>query len=181
MRPVADPLHQAMFHGVVVNVTDMPREVVIVADRVLPIPPLPKRELTIAVPFDVPTRFEQMGAEISFDAPPPARKICIVSWQTEDGVQVIRQDHDGIDRKWSLLPGHTKCGAKRADMIDKNDRLPIGQRQREEEFSTGDAIASVSDHSGMIPRISLRSSGLRLLRLLYNRPILDVSFLTTNS
>ena len=90
MRPVADPLHQAMFHGVVVNVIDMPREVAVVADRVLPIAPLPKRELAIAVPFDVPARFEQMGAEISFDAPPPAGKVRVVGRQTKDRVQVIR-------------------------------------------------------------------------------------------
>ena len=119
MRPVADPLHQAMFHGIVVNVIDMSSEVAIVADRVLPISPLPKCEFAIGVALDVLTGFEQTGAEVSFDAPPPARKVRVVSGQTEDRVQVIRQDHDGIDRKWPLLPGHAKRGAKRADMIDK--------------------------------------------------------------
>jgi len=90
MQPVADPLYQAMFHGVVVNVIDMPREVAVVADCVLPIAPLPKRELAIAMPSDVPARFKQMGAEISFDAPPPAGKVGVVSRQTKDRVQVIR-------------------------------------------------------------------------------------------
>ncbi len=82
----------------------MSREVVIVADRVLPIAPLPKREFTIAVPSDVCARIEQMGTEISFDAPPPAGKIRVVGRQTKERMQMIRQDHDGIDRKWPLLP-----------------------------------------------------------------------------
>jgi hypothetical protein len=34
----------------------------------------------------------------------------------------------------------------------------------EKEFSACGTIAPVSGHSGMIPRISLRSSGLRLLK-----------------
>jgi hypothetical protein len=60
-----------------------------------------------------------MAAEISLDAPPPARKIRVIIGQTYDRVQMIRQDHDGVDRKWPFLPGCAKRRAKNADMVDK--------------------------------------------------------------
>jgi len=75
MRPIAHPLHQAMLHGIVVNVIDMPGKVVIVANRVLPTSPLPKRKLAIGVALNVLAGIEQAPAEVSFDAPPSGREV----------------------------------------------------------------------------------------------------------
>lgn len=41
MRPVRDAGDVAMFHRVEMNVVDMPRDIVVVAQRMLPIAPLP--------------------------------------------------------------------------------------------------------------------------------------------
>lgn len=151
MRPVADPFHQAMLHGIVVNVVYVSGEVLVVTDRVLPISPLPECEFAVRVPLDVRADFKQTGAEITFDASPPGRKVRIVYGQSEDGVQVIRQDHDCIDRKWPLLPGHAKRSAKYCDAIDKSLRPPISKRQGEEKRSACKTIAPISDHFGIIP------------------------------
>ena len=105
MRPVADPFHQAMLHGIVVNVVYVSGEVLVITDRVLPISPLPECEFAVRVPLDVRADFKQTGAEITFDASPPGRKVRIVYGQSEDGVQVIRQDHDCIDRKMAAPAG----------------------------------------------------------------------------
>lgn len=42
--------------------------------------------------------------------------------------------------------------------------MPIGQRQRKEESSADDAIATVSGHSGVIARMSFAPETTRLLR-----------------
>src|SRR6266536_2806200 len=76
-------------------------------------------------------------------------------------MKVIRQDDNGIDRKGALLPSDAKRGAKGADMIDKPRRPTFRECYREEVGSALNAVASISDHSGMISRIPLRSSGLR--------------------
>jgi hypothetical protein len=76
-------------------------------------------------------------------------------------MKVIRQDDNGIDRKGALLPSYAKRGAKGADMIDKPRRPTFRECYREEVGSALNAVAWISDHSGMISRISLRSSGLR--------------------
>ncbi len=143
------------------DVVHVPREIVVVADRMFPIAPLPKRKFAVGVTLEVRARVEQAGTEVPFDASPPGGKVSVIRGQCKDRVQVIGQDHNSIDRKWSFLPGHTKGRAKRGDVIDKSCRPSIRQCQREKEFSALDAITPISHHDGIIPRISLRSSGLR--------------------
>ena len=45
MRPIADPCHQAMLHRVDVNIIDVTREIVRVANGMFPIAPLPDATL----------------------------------------------------------------------------------------------------------------------------------------
>jgi hypothetical protein len=47
MRPVAHTLYQSMFDRIEMDSIDMLREVALVADGVLPKPPLPKCEIAI--------------------------------------------------------------------------------------------------------------------------------------
>ena len=47
-------------------------------------------------------------------------------------MQVIRQDNDCIDDKWTLSLGHAKRRAKRANLIDKRARLTFRKRHGEE-------------------------------------------------
>lgn len=50
IRPIRQPLHQAVFHGIPVHIVDMPRIVCFVADGVFPEPPLPDTPLPLGHP-----------------------------------------------------------------------------------------------------------------------------------
>jgi hypothetical protein len=83
-------------------------------------------------------------------------------------MQVIRQDHDGVDREWPLLPRHAKCGVQRADLIGKSGRSSIDQCQREEEFSAGgpfSTFSTVSTQSRHTASHSVTSSGARWIAI----------------
>ena len=67
-----------MFHRIEMDIIDMPREVGLVADGVLPKPALPKREIAIWPALEMEARIDQCAAEMPFDSPPVAREICIV-------------------------------------------------------------------------------------------------------
>src|SRR5437588_1748123 len=108
MRPIAHTPRQSVFDRIEMDVIDMALKIAVVANGVLPKPALPKRELAIWPTLEPETRRYQFAAEMAFDPPPPAGKICIVRWQCQDGVQVIRKDDDGVDRKWP-------CPASRAE------------------------------------------------------------------
>lgn len=94
MWPIHCATYPPVLHRVVVNVIDVPREVRIVADLMLPIAPLPDTALplchtswsTVFVGAD-PAR------EAGFDQCPARRVIRISERQTPDGVQMLRQHH----------------------------------------------------------------------------------------
>jgi len=160
-RPFANARYQTVFDGIVVNVIDMAKEIVLGPDRVFPITSLPKGKFAVRVAIDRDAGIKQHGAEVSFDASPASSEIRISFRQGQDRMKVIRQDDDGINRKGPFLSGQAKRGAKRADMIDQRRRSAFCECHREEVGSTVNAVAPVPNHFGMISRISLRSSGLR--------------------
>jgi hypothetical protein len=67
-----------MFDRIEMDIIDMPREVSVVADGMLPKPPLPKPEIAIWPALEIKARLDQGAAEKPLDPSPPARKICIV-------------------------------------------------------------------------------------------------------
>jgi hypothetical protein len=160
MRPVSNTCHEAVFHRIVMDVIDVPGEISLVTDGVLPVPPLPRRKLATRITPDGIPSSEQVSAEVSFDPPPAPGEIRVSLRQGQDCMKVIGQDDDSIDDEGALLPGRAKRSAKRTDMINKSCRLAFGERYREEIGAALHPVASVSDHSGIISRISLRSSGL---------------------
>jgi len=91
------------------DIIDVALKVALVAYGVLPKPPLPKREIAIRPAPEMEARIDQCGAEMPFDSPPTAREICIGWRQGKDGVQMIRENHDGVDRKW---PGVASCAER---------------------------------------------------------------------
>ncbi len=90
MRPIAGASYETVFDGIVVNVIDVPRVVVVVANCMLPISSLPKGEFAVDVALDDFAPLEQTTAKVSFDAPPSSRKVCIVDRQGENSMQMIR-------------------------------------------------------------------------------------------
>jgi hypothetical protein len=75
MRPIANARYQAVFHRIVMNVIHMPDKIVVVTDGVFPVTSLPKRKFAIRVTPDSDAGSEQLGAEVSFDAPPSPSEI----------------------------------------------------------------------------------------------------------
>jgi hypothetical protein len=84
-----------MLHRIEVDVVDMPRQVGLVTDRVLPIAALPQSFLAFS---DVSRRSRCRGWKSArnpgFDQIPARGKIRVILRQRPDGVQVIRQDAD---------------------------------------------------------------------------------------
>jgi hypothetical protein len=65
-------------------------------------------------------------ARIPIDQAPAHRKIRIAVGQSPDRVQMIRQDHDRIERKWVTLPHVTERGAQFAYVVDENTGFAVG-------------------------------------------------------
>ena len=101
------------------NIIDMPREVVFVANGVLPKSFLPKREAAICIALQLNSGIDQRAAEMPFDPPPASRKIRIIRRQCEDGMQVIGKNYNRIDCKRALATGCAKSVTQLADVIDQ--------------------------------------------------------------
>ena len=108
VRPIADAYDETMLNGIIVNIINVSGEIGFVADRVLPVTPLPKREIAVAISPDRHPRREQRAAEMPFDAPPPSRIVGISFWQGEDRMKMVWQNHNRFDRKRPLSPRHAK-------------------------------------------------------------------------
>ena len=103
---------------VAMNVVDMPRIVVITADHVFPVTPLPDAALAFFLPA-VATPFSagQISREAGLDQSPALCKSRIVRRQCPYRMQMVGQDDDGMDMKEmaSLDPSH--CIAQDIDRI----------------------------------------------------------------
>ena len=61
-----------MFDRIEMDMIDMPGEVVLVSDGVLPKPPLPKREIAIGLALEMKPFLDQGAAEVPLDSPQAA-------------------------------------------------------------------------------------------------------------
>src|ERR1700730_3231607 len=107
MRKMASPARGPRGHAsrVEVNVIEVTHEVVLVAERVLPIAPLPNPALA----FDAAAVGDWLASRQSmrkaaFDQAPAGGEIRIAIGQGPDRVQVIREDHGGFDREGMPCP-----------------------------------------------------------------------------
>jgi len=64
-----------MLDRVVVNVIHVPDKIVLIADRVLQVAPLPKRKFAVRVAGDRNARKKQALAEVALDSPPTSGEI----------------------------------------------------------------------------------------------------------
>jgi hypothetical protein len=80
MRPVANAFYQAVFHRIVMNVIHVPGKIVLITDSMFPITSLPKCEFAIRITSDSGAPNEQLGAEVSFDAPPSPSEVRVSLW-----------------------------------------------------------------------------------------------------
>jgi hypothetical protein len=65
--------------------------------------------------------------EMRLDSPPAAGEIGIAGWQRPDGMQVFRQDHDGVDREGVLAPARRGTPSARRS---RHPQVPMMSGQR---------------------------------------------------
>ena len=61
----------------------------------------------------------QVIAEEGLDKAPSAGIIGVIRGQCPNGMQVVGQHDDRVDREWTLPPGSAKCCSLGGDFIDE--------------------------------------------------------------
>ena len=116
------------------DIVGMPREILFIAQSMLPIAPLPNAAFAL---FRAARRNAlagtQLARECGLEQPPPQRKISVVFWQCPDRVQMVRQNDDGLDVEWMASPDIAECLAQEIDVIDEKMQAAISQIGREEK------------------------------------------------
>jgi hypothetical protein len=173
MRPLRRVRDQTVLHRVEMNVIHMRREVPVVADRVLPVSPLPDTAFAPARHDRRSRLADAYGFRKPFlDRAPTAGEIGIALRQGPQAVHMIGKHDPGVDVEWRAgadLPNHIP---QRVDLCDQQVRPAVEQVRREEERSARNPIATIIWHGGIMPgvgerRKALRFSALRVLRQNY--------------
>src|SRR5580704_13698453 len=100
------------------NVIEVPGEIALIAQGVLPIAPLPYATLTLSQSaFRNPLARRQGTRMHSFDMPPSCCKIGIAFRQRPDRMKMVRQYDDGIDREYMPDACVSKSRSQKIDMI----------------------------------------------------------------
>ena len=107
-----------MLYGIEVNIIHVSGKILVVANGVFPITPLPDCELAIWSACDMCSRRKYARAEIPLDATPTGNEIGIVMGQRKNDMQVIRENDGSIYDIRPLLACEAEGAAKR-DMIDQ--------------------------------------------------------------
>lgn len=149
IRPIADPRDQPMFERIDVAIFNMPRVVSLIADQMLPEPPLPDaafaaRPANRADPF----LFWQRFRKAALDQPPAGRKIAVAGWQRPDSVQMVGQDDKCVDSEGMTLPRRGDRLAQAGNLVHEQGLPPLQQVDREEKASAGDVRAMIVRHEG---------------------------------
>jgi len=100
MWPIGDSLDKAVLDRIPMAVTDVWSKVLLVADQVLPLTPLPQADLAPLAPRGAWYGRHPMthcDADRPLDQVPAHRLAGIARWQGPDHVVVIGQHHDRVD------------------------------------------------------------------------------------
>ena len=164
IRPVPHADGVAVFHRIEVNVVEVPRRILLVAQGVFPIPTLPDPALALGgAAGGAPFASGQSVRKAAFDQAPTQGEIRIVLGQGPDHVQVIRQDHGSLDREGMSCAHLTKHGPQKDDMFGQQHKPPVGQINREEVAAACYEVAPIG-RNYLIPAVrvtrwvSLRST-----------------------
>jgi hypothetical protein len=84
--------------------------------------------------------------------PPSTGEVGVSLRQRHDGVQVIGQDDDRVDRKWPFTPRRAKGGAQGGNVLDEHGRLSVRKGDGEKERPARNEVSSVPDHVEMVSR-----------------------------
>jgi len=136
-----------VFDRIEVDVIDVTFEVRIISDRMLPKPSLP--DSRFAPPDLAPRpqlRGRQLAGESAFDLAPASREIGIARRQSPNGVEMVRQDADGIRYERQAHLNRTINFPQVLDVLDKQLARPVKKRNGEKECPAFDLWSPVSRH-----------------------------------
>jgi hypothetical protein len=123
-----------VLHRIEVNVIDVTLEVRIISDCVLPKPSLPEsRFAPLYLTLRPQLRRRQLAGESAFDLAPAFREIGIAGRQGPNGMEMVRQDADGVRCERQALLNLTINLPQALDMLDKQLARPIKKRNGEKE------------------------------------------------
>ena len=139
--PIAHPVNMAMFHRVMVDVIEMPGIVGLVAQGMfpksaLPYPPPPLSQTRTAPALFATARSQISRGEFLLDPAPPRRIPAIALRQRPNGVQMVGEQHQGIDAKRpaSAAFAHRRPQAGACGIRTENRHAPF--RHHREEIGT---------------------------------------------
>lgn len=152
--------------GIEVNVIAMSFKITIVPQCVFPVPSLPNAAFAFGAATCRPslTGFHS-SREHCLDQPPAGREIRIARRQGPDGMEVVRQNGDGLNCKRVASSDGTKRGSKQIDSLREQLRLSVSEIDREEEAAAWNEVASVSSHRQMIERDAERWRSIDRFRI----------------
>src|SRR6187431_2576526 len=107
MGPIRNPRHISMLDWIDMNVVDVAGQIVLIADRVLPIAPLPDAALTFGSATGRNSLTCKVARKRRFNQPPARWKIPIVLGHRPDRMEMIRQHDQRVDRERMTLASFT--------------------------------------------------------------------------
>src|SRR5439155_2854474 len=153
MRPVGRIADMAVLHWIVMDVVEMPIEIIFVVNHVLPKPRLPNPVLS---PFALSypdlllasANGDPVRRELLFDPRPPPRVIGIAGWQRPNRMQMLRQQHDRVDLKRPHFFAKAEFFAKKlaGPRVGKQRCSVVGDDGKEEGTAV-DAPSPIVGHS----------------------------------
>src|SRR5947208_5000022 len=109
MRPISGLCYEAMLDRIDMDVIDVTPKIVLIADRMLPITPLPDAALALR---GAASRNRLAGSEVArkrrLDQPPARCKVTVAFGEGPDRMQMIRENNYGGDREWMTSTSRAK-------------------------------------------------------------------------
>ena len=93
-RPIDDTVYRAMLYGVVMNVIGIPLQIVFIANRAFPIPPLSQVMFTSGVSGQWNAARLNRTRESALDRSPLCEVIAVTLWQRPHRMQMIGQESE---------------------------------------------------------------------------------------
>jgi hypothetical protein len=143
----------AVFDGIEVHVIHMRSEVGVVADAMLPKAPLPDPTFPVTLAGVRPTLVRgQTSRKDRLDQAPARRKVVVAGGQRPDTMQMIGEDHPGIDAKRAgSVHGPYRTPQQIDALCQQIIPAPFQQIDGEEEASARYAMATVVGNGALLP------------------------------
>ena len=139
----------AMLDRVVVDVVQVPREVVLVANSMFPVAPLPDRTFAFAASrcADRVVAVRRCPAELPLDQHPAFGEVAVPVWKLPDAVQVIRKyDHGGNFERVRRANG-AKCRSQSGDFLLPAQNGLAVESDKREEVAVASVVAAIAHES----------------------------------